>query len=94
MAAVSIKPKASVKIFFILFNLIFYPWPSRKSFRVYFFIPVASIYSKQMPPCQKIEKESLRPLLFMVNRYLGIVNARRIVMASWHVFFFTLRKDV
>ena len=41
----------------------------------FIFLPVASIYSKQVPSCQKNENESLRPLLFMVNRYLQIVNA-------------------
>jgi hypothetical protein len=75
MATVSIKLKASVKNFFILFSFIFYPRLNRKSSGFIISYPVNTGYSKQMPPCQKIEKESLRQLLFMVNRYFPIVNA-------------------
>jgi hypothetical protein len=38
-----------------------------------FFDPVIPYYSKQMPPCQKLEKESLMPVLFMVNENLGML---------------------
>jgi len=45
-----------------------------------------------MPSCQKIEKESLRPLLFKVNREFHIVIALRRAIASWHIFFFIVEK--
>ena len=44
--------------------------------------PVAYYYSKQMPSCQKFEKESLMPLLFKVNENSGMLTPLYVVIFS------------
>jgi hypothetical protein len=69
IAAVIIIPKARVKIFFILlrFNCFVLQTNREELLDIFFKIPIAFYWSKQMPPCQERKKETLSPLLFMVN---------------------------
>src|SRR5258705_361947 len=82
-AAVRAKPKHIVKIFFILLSFIFYCLALQPATsKTILLFPVACYYSKQMPSCQKIEKESLMRLLFKVNENWRMLT----VHFSWYYF--------
>ena len=48
--------------------------------------PVAYYYSKQMPLCQKTDKESLMRLLFKVNENWRMLTAYSICLSSLNKF--------
>src|SRR5204862_3636489 len=87
-AAVRAKPKNIVKIFFILLSFIVLSCIATGACKTILLFPVAYYYSKQMPSCQKFEKESLMRLLFKVNENWITLTVDSPMLFSYLRFFY------